>query len=487
VNTTLPVVVVIAYVLLLTWVALRARAARDFKDFSIAGRTLPLALVFGSLAATYVGPVFSIGFVGKGFSSGFLFWGIGLAYAAQNILVGIFVAPKLRALKNCHTLGDAIGQKYDRTCQILAGIISVGLCAGFASIMAKAGGDVVKSMCANLAVAMGSAGHEAIGNLFDLPHWSAVVIVVGITALYTTFGGLKASVVTDAFQFAAFAVLLPAALIWILFFHPNPGTTTFTQEVANTTRAGFNSTGLIQIIGLLTVFLLGETLIPPYANRALASKTTAVSRNGFILAGLFSIAWFAVMIALGIAARTVIFGDAHEDHVLFLLIESTIPKVGYTVLLVVLISVIMSSLDSLLNAGAVAFTQDILRPFRKLSDNAALNLGRCATIVIAFVAAVGAVRIKSIVSGLLVCYAIWAPAILPALIIGLCVKRPRPLAGILSMGIGASFAVSLWMLCKFVLLWHTDDIPPVIIIPSLVMALLAYALGHWMEKTKFGA
>ena len=220
-NATLPVVVVIVYVLLLTWVALRARAAREFKDFSIAGRTLPLALVFGSLAATYVGPVFSIGFVGKGFSSGFLFWGIGLAYAAQNILVGIFVAPRLRALKGCHTLGDAVGQKYDRTCQILAGVISVGVCAGLAAVMAKAGGDVVR-------------------NIFLLHHWSAVVIIVGITALYTTFGGLKASVVTDAFQFTAFAILLPAALIWILFFHPNPGTTTFTQEVANTTGAGLN-------------------------------------------------------------------------------------------------------------------------------------------------------------------------------------------------------------------------------------------------------
>jgi SSS family solute:Na+ symporter len=253
VNATLPVVVVILYVLLLTWVALRARAAREFRDFSIAGRNLPLALVFGSLAATYVGPVFSIGFVGKGFNSGFLFWGIGLAYAAQNILVGLFVAPKLRALKNCHTLGDAVGQKYDKTCQILAGVISVGVCAGLAAVMAKAGGDVLR-------------------NIFLLQPWSAVMIVVGITALYPTFGGLKASVVTDAFQFTAFALLLPAALIWILFFHPNPGNTTFTQEVANTTAAGWNSISLVQIIGLVTAFLLGETLIPPYANRALASS-----------------------------------------------------------------------------------------------------------------------------------------------------------------------------------------------------------------------
>ena len=459
-NATLPVVV-IAYVILLTAVALRARAATEFADFSVARRTLPLALVFGSLAATYVGPVFSIGFVGKGFGSGFLFWGIGLAYAVQNILVGIFIAPRLRALPNCHTLGDVVGRKYDRTCQILAGIISVGVCAGMAAVMAKAGGDVIRG-------------------IFLLPQWSAVAIVVAITTLYITFGGIKASVFTDAFHFVVFSMLLPAALIWILFFHATPGAATFTKEAANATIAGFKSTSPIQIVGLLTAFLLGETLIPPYANRALASKTTAVSRNAFIFAGLFSIAWFAVMIALGVTARSFIFGDPPEDDVLMILIESTLPRFGNSLLLVVLLSVIMSSLDSLLNAGAVVFTQDVVKPFKTLSDHAALNLGRCATIGIAATAYAGAVAVKSIVSGLLVCYTIWAPAVLPALILCLWVKRPRPLAGILSMGVGTIVAVVF----EFV---YPSAISVPAIIPALGTGLLAYTLGHWMEKTKFGA
>ena len=203
-SMVLSVAVVLAYMALLTFVAVRARAAREFEEFSLAKRALPLAMVFGSLAATLVGPVFTIGFVGRGFNSGFLFLGIGLAYCLQNILVGLFVAPRLRSLKNCHTLGDAIGQKYDRKCQVVAGIISVGLCAGFAAVMAKAGGDV-------------------LSDAFGLPNWSSVAIVVGITALYTTFGGLRASVITDGFQFTAFATLLPVTLLLALIFHLNGG------------------------------------------------------------------------------------------------------------------------------------------------------------------------------------------------------------------------------------------------------------------------
>ena len=197
-------------------------------------------------------------------------------------------------------------------------------------------------------------------------------------------------------------------------------------------------------------------------------------------------AWFAVMVALGIAARTIIQTGTDEDRVLLKLVESTMPAAGYALLLVVLISIIMSSLDSLLNAGAVAFTQDIVKPFANVPDHTALNIGRCATIVIALTAAAGAVAVDSIIDGLLICYAIWAPAILPALIIGLWIKRPRPLAGILSMAVGSIVAVTLWVTFKFIVHWKTETEISRIIIPALAAALLAYALGHYAEKTKSG-
>ncbi len=457
-SMVLPVAVVVAYVVLLTFVAVRARAAREFEEFSLAKRALPLALVFGSLAATYIGPGYSIGFVGRGFKSGFLFLGIGLAYSLQNILVGLFIAPRLRGLKNCHTLGDAIGQKYDRKCQVVAGIISVGLCAGFSTVMASAAGVV-------------------LSDVFKLPGWSSVAIVVGITALYTTFGGLRASVITDAFQFTAFASLLPVTLLLAFVFHLNGEPLTFTAQTLEATTDGLDSTPIIEIVGLLAAFLLGETLIPPYANRALASKTTKISRNGFILAGIFSAIWFMVMVSLGITARSIIPMDTAEDLVLLNLVKSIMPATGYALLLVVLVSVIMSSLDSLLNAGAVAFTQDIVKPFSKLSNGAALNTGRAATIIIAIIAAAGALAVPSIIGGLLICYAIWAPAILPALIIGLWVKRPRPLAGILSMGIGTVTSVTFEFIFP-----DLFDIP--VIIVALGAALVAYIIGHWIGSAK---
>ncbi len=457
-HTVVSVALVASYVVVLTFVAVRARAAREYAEFSVARRALPLALVFGSLCATYVGPAFSIGFVGKGFESGFLFFGIGLAYSLQNILVGVLVAPRLRALKDCHTLGDAIGLKYDRRCHVLAGAISVGLCTGFAAVMAKAGGVVFK-------------------DVFGLPVWSGVVLIVGITTLYTTSGGLRASVVTDAFQFTAFAILLPVVLLLALAFHVEGGVAGFAERASAATESGLVSKTPFQIIGLVTAFLLGETLIPPYANRALASRTTRVSRYGFVLGGLFSVVWFAVMISLGIAARAIVPAATDEDHVLLNMVKAIMPTEGYMLLLVVSVSVIMSSLDSLLNAGAVVFTQDIVRPIWKLPNGKALDVGRTATVVIAIAAAAAAAAVPTIIDGLLVCYTIWAPAILPALVLGLWLKKPRPLAGILSMGVGAVVA-GLSQLTE----GAETEIPA--ILPALGAAILAYFIGHAIGRRK---
>jgi SSS family solute:Na+ symporter len=469
VQAVAAVMIVAVYVAVLTFVALKARAARSFTEFSLAGRALPLTLVFGSLAATFVGPAFSSGFVGKGYTSGFIFLIIGLAYSLQNIFVGFLIAPRLRALHACHTLGDVMGQKYNRTCQILAGLISVGLCAGLAALMIKAGGGIVTE-------------------IFELPLWSAVIIVGGITTLYTTFGGLRASVITDAFQFTAFSILLPVIFFWIIFTHVDGGFASFVQRAGETTRTGWASVSALDILGLITAFLLGETLIPPICNRALASKSTRVSRNGFLLAGSFSAIWFVVMLSLGILAAVQpnvasvidsIKASDRENAVLLTLARYSLPVECYALIIVVLISIIMSSLDSLLNAGAVALTEDVVKPFVSVTDANALYIGRCATVLIAAAAAAGALAVPSIIKGLLYCYSIWAPAVLPALMLGLWIKRPRPWAGILSMVTGTLTAVFSQLIIHE---YYPAVNNAVAILPALAGALIAYAVGHWADN-----
>ena len=447
---------VIVYVIVLAFVALRARMAREYEEFSVAKRTLPLALVFGSLTATYVGPGFSIGFVGKGFHSGFLFWIVGLAYAVQNISVGLLVAPKLRELKGCYTLGDAIGQKYGRTVPDSRRDHLGG------PVHAVFGGDDQRgrqarpprdARSAEVGLGFSSGGRGRL--VYDLR-------------------GLAGERHDRRVSFrVARLALAPAAPVRAAVSLRRRGDSLLP---AGGQRHGGGVSGDVPSADRQPrhAFLLGETLIPPYANLTLASKTTSVSRGSFILAGLFSTLWFMVMIALGIVARTHGPADTAEDHVLMSLVKTTMPTVGYALLLVTLVSVVLSSLNSLLNAGAVVLTQDILRRFAHLPDRVALRPDATATILIAGLAAAAAMFVPSVIKGLLFCYSIWAPAILPALVIGLWLKRPRPLAGVLSMIVGTLVAVAF----KFPFFSWTG-IPP--ILPALACSLLAYAVGHWAQ------
>ena len=454
-DTVFSAVLVIGFFAVLAFVVLRARTAREYADFSLAKRSLPLPLIFASLCAAYIGPGFSIGFVGKGFQSGLVFLCVGLAYSAQNILVGFFIAPRLRSLTGCHTLGDAMGHKYNRACQVLTGVISVGLCAGFSAVMAHAAGDVVEQV-------------------FGIPLWIAALLIAAIATVYTSLGGLKTSIMIDALQFTVFSIVMPATFFYMLVRDSGSGAAAFARELTDATSAGFGSISMIEIVGLAAAWFLGETLIPPYANRALATQSSRASRNSFLLAGVFSFLWFTMMISLGIVARTTVPPETAGDRVLLTLVQTTMPMAGRMLLLIALIAVIMSSLDSLLNAGAVVFTQDVVKPLAGISDKASLTCGRWATVAIAVLAGAAATAVPEIVTGLLVCYTIWAPAILPAAVFGLWLKKPRPLAGILSMVTGTTAAIVLQVV-QYV--WPgAMQVPPILL--ALAAALAAYLLGH---------
>jgi Na+/proline symporter len=175
---------------------------------------------------------------------------------------------------------------------------------------------------------------------------------------------------------------------------------------------------------------------------------------------------------------------AREDAVLMTFVRGQLPSLFSALLLVVLVSIIMSSLDSLLNAGAVAFTRDIARRVLTTSDeDRDLVVGRCATVFIAVGAGIGALFVPGILVGLRICYSIWAPSMLPALILGLWLLRPRPLAGILSMVTGTLVAVVFeFVIPRVMPSW--SQVPG--ILPALGAAFIAYGIGAVMGKAQGG-
>ena len=444
----------IAYFLLCLGLAWLTRRTRSFKEFSVGSQKVPTAMIFASLAATYIGPGFSVGFTGKGFGSGFTFCVLSLTYAVQTILVGLFFAPRLARNRDCYTIGDVVERHYGKFAHLLTGIVSVGLCIGFTAIMGKIGGQLLSTVT-GLSVPL------------------SIALITLITALYTFTGGIRAVIANDGVQFIWFSLIIPAMAL-LAYFKCPASTHEVAAKAMELTRAGFSGMTGMQIFGVLVSFLLGETLTPPYANRALAAKTESASRTGFILAGLYCPVWLGICAVLGVYGHFFLPAGVAADDVFLGVGKYLLNGLFYGGLLAAVIAIVMSSQESVMNSASVALVRDIIGLNGKLTDRQQLIWGRTGTIGVALIATVVAQYAPSIIDGLLICYSIWAPGVLLPFLLGLYVKNTRPMAGWLAMLCGAAVSI----------VWQTALKEPMGI-PAILVGLAA-SFGGWLIGQTFG-
>ncbi len=406
----LDLAVISTYFVTLTVFGILVRRISGFEDFAVAQRSVPMLMVFASLCGAFLGPGYSLGFTAKAFSAGFALLPVWFCFSLQTCLVGIWLAPRLRNYHDAHTLGGVMMISYGPIAKSLTGAVSVGLCVGFAGVIARAGGTVLAN---------------AIG--VSLP--IAILLVTGVGVIYAWTGGLKSVIATEGIQFGV--VLLSVGFV-VLFaaqrIHSYPS---LDHIAVAMTVSTWRAMPTPEILGLMLLFLLGETLIPPYANRALAAESPAASRGGFLIAGIFSVVWFTMMAVAGIMARALLGSVPQPDSVLIQLAREVLPSGLLGLFLVALAAIVMSTQESLLNAASVCMTRDLI-PSR-WSEKNPLLIARIGTLLFAVAATWLGLRAPSIIDGLLVCYSIWAPTVLPSLIWALAGFRTSNLGGVLSI------------------------------------------------------
>ncbi len=454
---TLDAVAIIGYFVLVGVFGYLTRRNRTFREFAIGRHSIPALMIFASLAATIVGPGFSVGFTAKGYSTGFLFYYLCLTYAFQTIASGLWLAPKLTRYRDCNTLGDVMAKSYGRPAQFLTGVISVGLLTGFTAIMGKIGGSMLAAIT-------------------GWPLWVCLIAVTGATALLTFSGGLRATIATEAVQFIFFCLLIPSLLLAAVYFSPI-SLAEHAAKAAELTSSGFNSMSGLALFGVAISFLLGEVLLPPYANRALAAKSSKASVTGFVLAGGFTIVWLGIVAVLGVLAHAALPAGTIGDDAFIAMGKVILPAGLYGALLAAVVAIVMSSQESVLNSGAVAFVRDIVGVFKPSKDSSSLMMARMATLGIAAAAIYLASFAPSIIDGLLILYSIWAPTMLIPLIAVLFGWRTTPAAGVLAILAGGLSSV-VWQTA----LHEPRGIPAILV--GLAAAAIGFAAGQAIGRPR---
>lgn len=407
----------------LTAFGLVVRRIRKFGDYAVGNRSVPGIMLFASLCATYIGPGYTMGFAAKGASSGWLFFFVSMAFTAQTMLTALFIAPRLHGCKNCYTVGDVVGTAFGRTAHLVTGVISMSLCIGFAAIMAKVGGLVLE----------GATG---------LPLLAGVFVVTAVGVLYCYTGGIKSVIATEAIQFALFAITIPV-LLFCVVSQSDISLSDADAKGWAAMHSALEGMTPLQVAGLFLSFLLGETLIPPYANRALAAGSPSIARRGFLASAAYSVIWFAMVVGLGVLAAVII-PETKPDDAFMTLAVRFLPHGLLGLLVIAVIAIIMSSQESVLNAGAVSFTRDIADVLSRgtLTDEQRLRLSRLSTFAMGVLAGVLAYFAPSIIDGLLVIYSVWAPSVLPIFLIAILSPAPARNAGAAAMIAGAAASLT---------------------------------------------
>ncbi|MCG8341210.1 MAG: sodium:solute symporter family protein, partial [Chlorobiales bacterium] len=119
-------IIIIAYLLLVLLVGLWAgKGVSGLKDYAIAGKSFGPLVIFATLSASFIGGGFSMGNAEKVFLIGITniiaLWGFSL----KEILVALFIAPRMERYPEAISVGDIMELHYGRGARIFSGVFGV--------------------------------------------------------------------------------------------------------------------------------------------------------------------------------------------------------------------------------------------------------------------------------------------------------------------------------------------------------------------------
>ncbi|WNL38097.1 sodium:solute symporter family protein [Halomonas sp. PAMB 3264] len=400
-----------------------AKKVSNSSDFAVAGNKIIWPILFATLAASFLGGGASMGRAGKTFEEGYVFMFAASAFPIATVLAGLFIAPRLKRYIGAQTVGDIMAYHFGASARLFTGIFSLIFCVGILGAQA---------------LAVGTVFHMILG----IEVSTGILIGMAVVLIYSTLGGMWAVIQTDVVQFLMLAIFLP--LTMLIGVHDLGGPAALVERLpeAHFSLMGDYSIGMF--ISIFVAFLLGETLVPPYTQRALSAPDSRHAKIGYSLAGGFGFLFYFVSATIGLVAL-VLYPNISPDQAMPALIRDALP-VGLTgLVLASLLAVVMSTADSYLNSAAVIFVSDIYKPFiePEVSEKRRLWIERLVNLVIGVGAVIFALYATSIVDALLLSYSLWAPTILLPFVFAVLLNLRCARSAIAAM-LGGALITTLW-------------------------------------------
>lgn len=370
-------IVFFSYLAVLAGLAIwSSQESQSLKGYFLAGKKLPFWVVAFSTNATGESGWLLLGLTGMGYAMGAqAFWvvvgeviGIGLSW--------MLISRRLKKLSDdsdAITVPDILEARFDDHRHILRWISVI----------------VILTMVTAYVTAQMAATGKAFVGFIEVDYATAVVLGGIVIIAYTIIGGYKAVSYTDVVQ----GVLMLAGLIIVplVAIDAAGGWAAMTSRLSELDPAllsmsGITDSGISGWVLLFSFLAIGLPFlgVPQLMTRFMAAKNDKELRKARVMSIIVILIFDIGAVTAGMAGRA-LFPELTDVETIFpLLARELFPPIITGVLMVVVLSAIMSTVDSLLLLASSAVVRDTMdKIFDSVrSDESLAKIGKFVTLII---------------------------------------------------------------------------------------------------------
>jgi SSS family solute:Na+ symporter/sodium/proline symporter len=478
---SLLVAVVLAYPIFLVGVSLwRSRSVKSHADFMVAGRSVPVPLLIGTLVCTWVGSGSLFGGAGLAFRTGIaeLWFSFG---AWVGLVVAYFIAGRVRRIAQ-YTVPDLLEQRYNTTARVLGTIAIVLAYVTIAAYQFRGGGWI-------LTIVTDGAISPTLGIYI-----TAVAIVV-----FTALAGMVSIVTVDVFNGIIITVGILLALPYMVFEVGGVSEVLARLPEQHMTILGGHNVLWVMGVAMPTFLLiLGESGMYQKFFSAKDESSARKAVVGMVLGIIVIETALALVAIVGRAAfpdlmeQTTVVGRAASETVILHIARHALPVAGGAILLAAAIAIVLSTGNSFLLVPSTNISRDIYERFINPSATDAKKLAVQRAFVVLFggLGIVLLTQFQTVLSMALYAYSLVGASLTPALLAAFLWKRVTPQGGVACIAGGLVSIVGIGVLGRlgmdFTLTWSGTEFDfassDYIVIPGVIVSVGLLIIVSLMTK-----
>ncbi len=418
---SLLVAVVFLYPLILLGVSIwRSRAVKSHADFMVAGRSVPVALLVGTLVCTWIG-------------SGSLFGGAGLAYRTGiaelwfsfggwvGLVVAYFIAGRVRRIAQ-YTVPDLLEQRYNAGARIFGTLAVVLAYVTIAAYQFRGGGWILSI------VTDGAISPE-----------QGMYITAAVVVTFTVLAGMVSIVTVDIFNGIIITLGVLFALPYMIFSQGGIGKVMAgLPEGHLTVMGGHNPLWALGVAMPTFLLILGESGM---YQKFFSARNAQAARRAVIgmLLGIMLIETALALLAIvgrstypNLMEETSILGRAASETIILYMARHGLPVLAGALLLAAAIAIVLSTGNTFLLVPSTNVSRDIYERFINpvASDRRKMLVQRLSIVVFGLMGLVLLNFFPTVLSMALYAYSLVGASLTPALLAAFMWRRVTPQGGL---------------------------------------------------------